>query len=368
MIKVASLNCEIVNADSIWRLRKALQKAGYLTIASSANPLFPWSRDLSVLDRIRDTQLRACVDLFLLGKTICIDNLDSEIRNLVPNLLRLGLLSQVDRSQVNCGGLMLSSSMGIMLFHQRPDPRIMLYFGPESFALAWRLEVNPDDDVLDLCSGPGYQALVAARQARSVTAVELNPVAANLLEINKCLNGISNIEVVCSDLVDVELNKRFNLVTANPPLHPVPPGLQYVLPGHGGSDGLAITRNILQRLHKWLSPEGRLQFIGFNYLHSAGKALPVDLTEACSVPMALDLTIVGRYDCRPGTPVYQNLLDSLYLSNKFTRDEVNEALSKYISSLPVAQVVSFLVRGNRAQKRHARVTDFGPTSLGGWFV
>ena len=101
--------------------------------------------------------------------------------------------------------------------------------------------------------------LVGAR----VTAVEINPVAAALAELNAHANGLADrIEVRIGDLYEAVGDERFDLVSANPPLLPVPDDVPYPFVGHGGPDGLRITRRILAGLPRVLSDRGIARMLG----------------------------------------------------------------------------------------------------------
>ncbi|MDQ4068138.1 MAG: class I SAM-dependent methyltransferase [Actinomycetota bacterium] len=70
---------------------------------------------------------------------------------------------------------------------------------------------------LDLGTGSGVQALLAARHAERVVAVDLNLRALWLTEVNCHLNGISNIDCRQGDLFDPVRDEVFDLVVTNPP-------------------------------------------------------------------------------------------------------------------------------------------------------
>jgi methylase of polypeptide subunit release factors len=70
---------------------------------------------------------------------------------------------------------------------------------------------------LDVGTGCGVQALLAARHAKSVVAVDLNPRAVWLTRVNCELNNISNIECRQGDLFDPVRDEVFDVVVTNPP-------------------------------------------------------------------------------------------------------------------------------------------------------
>jgi len=74
--------------------------------------------------------------------------------------------------------------------------------------------------VLDLGTGSGVLAVAAARTARSVVAVDVNPAAVRCARINALLNGVEDrVEVRQGDLFDPVAGERFDAVLCNPPFY-----------------------------------------------------------------------------------------------------------------------------------------------------
>jgi release factor glutamine methyltransferase len=74
--------------------------------------------------------------------------------------------------------------------------------------------------VLDLGTGSGVLAVAAARTARSVVAVDINPAAVRCARINALLNGVEDrVEVREGDLFDPVAGERFDVVLCNPPFY-----------------------------------------------------------------------------------------------------------------------------------------------------
>jgi release factor glutamine methyltransferase len=79
-------------------------------------------------------------------------------------------------------------------------------------------QVSADDEVLDLGTGSGVCAIFAARHARRVVAVDINPAAVRCADINTHLNHLEHrIEVRHGDLFAPVSGERFDLVVFNPP-------------------------------------------------------------------------------------------------------------------------------------------------------
>ncbi len=71
--------------------------------------------------------------------------------------------------------------------------------------------------VLDMGTGCGVHALLAARHADKVIACDINPRAVALTEFNAALNGLTNIEARQGDMFDPVRDDRFDLIVTNPP-------------------------------------------------------------------------------------------------------------------------------------------------------
>ena len=78
--------------------------------------------------------------------------------------------------------------------------------------------VRADAEVLDMGTGSGVCAVFAARHARRVVAVDINPEAARCAGINAGLNHLEHrIEVRHGDLFAAVAGERFDLILFNPP-------------------------------------------------------------------------------------------------------------------------------------------------------
>ena len=208
-------------------------------------------------------ELRPLLDLFLFGRTAQIDALPPVIKELLPALIELDIVVPVDGGLVQSTGLSLLPIFGRWVFSQQLLPSPAVYFGDDTLALMQRLTPPQDGTILDLCSGPGTLALHCAGFAREVVAVEINPAAAAVARLNVVMNRL--VDRVClyiGDLYTPVAGQRFDLITANPPLIPLPRNLPFPFVGHGGEDGLAVTRRIIREAPNYLTDTGSVQIIG----------------------------------------------------------------------------------------------------------
>jgi HemK-related putative methylase len=75
-----------------------------------------------------------------------------------------------------------------------------------------------DADVLDMGAGSGVCSIVAAKFARRVVAVDINPEAVRCTRINALLNRVEDkVEVLHGDLFAPLVGRLFDVVLFNPP-------------------------------------------------------------------------------------------------------------------------------------------------------
>ena len=92
--------------------------------------------------------------------------------------------------------------------------------GPPKYNLLARAvlkEARKTDKVLDMGTGSGLQAILAASKGASVTAVDVSPFAVKCAKLNVKRNRLSShVEVMKSDLFD-QVKGRFDLIIFDPP-------------------------------------------------------------------------------------------------------------------------------------------------------
>jgi release factor glutamine methyltransferase len=78
--------------------------------------------------------------------------------------------------------------------------------------------IKRDWEVLDMGAGSGVCAIVAAKFARRVVAVDINPAAVRCTRVNALLNGVENaVDARQGDLFAAVPHERFELILFNPP-------------------------------------------------------------------------------------------------------------------------------------------------------
>ena len=81
---------------------------------------------------------------------------------------------------------------------------------------------TPVQKTLDLCTGCGEQALLAAAHSEHVVATDINSRALRYAEMNARLNGIDSVEFRTGDLFEAVEGETFDLIVTNPPFVPSP--------------------------------------------------------------------------------------------------------------------------------------------------
>jgi ribosomal protein L3 glutamine methyltransferase len=130
-------------------------------------------------------------------------------------------------------------------------------------------DVEAVENVLDLCTGSGALAILAARvfPHAQVDAVELSPEAAQVARINIEQSGAAErIALLQGDLFAPVQTRRYDVILTNPPyvdaqaMAELPPEYAHepAMALGSGEDGLDITRRILAAAADHLTPEGVL--------------------------------------------------------------------------------------------------------------
>ncbi|MCA9796883.1 MAG: class I SAM-dependent methyltransferase, partial [Candidatus Eremiobacteraeota bacterium] len=140
-------------------------------------------------------------------------------------------------------------------------PNAVYYLGNDSYELARLTPRKKIRRALDLCTGSGVQATMAAHHTSMVIGVDLNPRATAVAAVNSVLNGVGeHCSFLLGDLYGPVARGGFDLITANPPFIPNPRNdLQWFR--SGGESGEEVTQNIFAGLPQFLAPGGTLALV-----------------------------------------------------------------------------------------------------------
>ena len=141
---------------------------------------------------------------------------------------------------------------------------VVMGASPTSWTLAHLTFRRPVETVLDLGTGCGIQALLAARHAARVTATDTNRRALSFTRFSAVLNGFENLELLEGDLFEPVAGRRFDLVVGNPPFV-VSPDDEYQY-RDGGRTGDALSRGVVEGAAAALAP-GRFAQLLVSWVH-----------------------------------------------------------------------------------------------------
>jgi SAM-dependent methyltransferase len=125
---------------------------------------------------------------------------------------------------------------------------------PPTGALA-RLTVRaPVGSALDLGTGSGIQALLAAAHAERVVGVDVNPRAVRFAAFNAQLNSLDNVETREGSLYEPVEGETFDLIVCNPP-YIISPESRYLF-RDSGLPGDSFCEGLVRRTPEFLSEGG----------------------------------------------------------------------------------------------------------------
>ncbi|GAB4121397.1 MAG: hypothetical protein Fur005_33610 [Roseiflexaceae bacterium] len=106
--------------------------------------------------------------------------------------------------------------MSLVVLPQVFNPKLLVT--GEMFARLIRQVIQPGMRVLDMGTGSGACAIMAARCGAQVVAIDINPEAVRCAQINALLNRVEQaLTVYQGDLFTTIPQERFDLVLFNPP-------------------------------------------------------------------------------------------------------------------------------------------------------
>jgi release factor glutamine methyltransferase len=136
----------------------------------------------------------------------------------------------------------------------------------DTFLLAEKMTVSEDDIVLDMGTGCGILAVLAARKAKSVLAVDINPYAIKCAVKNAEINGVKEkIDFRTGDLFHpIKKNESFSLILFNVPYLPSEPDEEKSWIGKawaGGRNGRKILDRFIMDSPSFLGAGGTIQLV-----------------------------------------------------------------------------------------------------------
>jgi len=117
-------------------------------------------------------------------------------------------------------------------------------------------EVKENDRVLDMGTGSGIQAILAASKTNDVIAVDINPFAVKCAKMNVKLNKLSSkIKVMKSNLFD-KIKGKFDLIIFDPPFRWTKPRDEWEM--SCADEEYKTLRKFFRKVKRYLDKEGRI--------------------------------------------------------------------------------------------------------------
>lgn len=170
------------------------------------------------------TTYNSLVRLFYLGEVVPMELARRTLEPVgVERLIDVGLL-QLREGGVRSQAMLIPYEDAVVVqdfpaeIAGRPDAtNYVLGVGRASITLAGLTVRRHGELVLDMGTGSGYQAFVAARHAAKVIATDINPRALNFAALGARINGLSNVELRQGSLYEPVAGEQFDLLITNPP-------------------------------------------------------------------------------------------------------------------------------------------------------
>ncbi len=136
----------------------------------------------------------------------------------------------------------------------------------DTFLLARNLSVKKGEKVLDMGTGCGILAVLAAEKAGQVVAVDVNPHAVACGTKNATFHGVeTKVDVRLGNLFEaVRADERFDLILFNAPYLPVEQGEgeSWVEKAWaGGKSGRAVIDRFIEGVQTFLAQNGRILLV-----------------------------------------------------------------------------------------------------------
>ena len=267
--------------DDYDRFRDVLAKAGYTdsgvleALGVKDFPSIRASETPLLLRRTnRETPLDIIIRLFLIEVPCGLKDVQRAMQPLsVETLARAGLVEMTGSSVTAAVNLLPFRNLVLgfdlprrLQTSQRHDYVMGIASSTLTIAnLTVRRHVR---STLDLGTGCGTQALLAAPHSDRVVAVDRNPRAVRLATFNARLNGLSHVECLEGDFFEPVRGETFDLVVTNPPFV-ISPETRYIY-RNGAMEADQVCRSIVHQVPRFLNEGGYCQIL-CNWAHLGGQ-------------------------------------------------------------------------------------------------
>jgi methylase of polypeptide subunit release factors len=218
---------QVVDVGAARIVGETLRTAGYteaaITAALGDDAFAARLKDLPVLlRRLPQSRLGTVIRAFFLVQPVAVPDLTRAIGERGVGSLEAAGLADIGEEVVPRLRIL---PVADLLVASDDDPRREGDLQPDFVAaytaasrLCDALTPRPDvDRALDVGTGSGVHAMLAARHAREVIATDVNPRALAYTRLNAALNGLRNIECRQGSLFEPVQGETFDLITCNAP-------------------------------------------------------------------------------------------------------------------------------------------------------
>ena len=227
----------------------------------------------------------------------------------------------------------IASDPGEMALGTELPEQHVLGAGHASTTLAQILVPTGDGTVLDLGTGSGVQALIAARSASRIVATDVSRRALDYARLNAELNGAA-LDLRAGSLYEPVVGERFDRIVCNPPFVITPrdtAGVPAYTYRDGGFTGDGLVEAVVRGAAEHLAPSGIAQLLG-NWEVHGDQAATRDRVLGWAGP--LDVWIVQR-----------DLLDPAQYAETWVRDGGAQPGTSRYRALVRAWLDDFAARG-----------------------
>lgn len=267
--------------DQVRRVREVFDEADFRgetvleRLGKRAMTAFTPLEAAVVLHRTAEgTALDLLVRLFVVGVPVMVDRLEQVIPSVsLETWLELGLLAR--------HGETVAAAVRIMPYHElllvcdaaRPsgapvDPEYVMGAGTSTNTLAQLMPRRAARQSLDLGTGCGVLALVAAAHSERTWATDLNARAVNYTAFNALFNGREQVIARAGSLFEPVAGEQFDLIVSNPPFV-ISPESRFIF-RDGGEVGDELCHRIVGEVPRHLA-EGGYCLLLCNWVHPRGE-------------------------------------------------------------------------------------------------
>ena len=203
-------------------------------------------------------------------------------------LRRFGLLAVGDDGTVHSPVRLLPMA-GLLVacdHHIASAPSLVMGPGPTTAELAWAMPRPPEGRVLDVGTGAGSLALLAAAQGAPTVATDITKRAVAFARFNAAFNGVE-LDVRPGSLLEPVKRELFDLVVSQPPFVMQPSEVDSITYVHGGETGEELALELIRGLPEVLADDG-IALLRLDTLDDGGFA-----ARAHAVAPALDVVVFG---------------------------------------------------------------------------